>query len=302
MTSKKSEAKRLVIFLLLAFALDWIPMIIFNTIFGYEQWFESDHFPIFAALVGYGPALANIITRKITKEGWHNSLLHIRLKGNIRYYVAALVIPGLYGLISGILITSLYGNWDFSQIVSRLSLKSDLGSILLIYSGGPLFVYSTFGEEFGWRGYMNQKMEPLLGTAGTCIAGGVIWGIWHAPLTIQGHNFGSDYPGYPYLGIILMCLHCLSEGTILMWLTKKTGSVYPAALLHAMNNCGGALTSDLLTTGVPDNFLSQMSLVKQFSVQTAGEALIAMICLILMITDGKKKKECINSAAVSGQA
>ena len=35
---------------------------------------------------------------------------------------------------------------------------------------------------------MNQKMEPLLGTVGTCIVGGIVWGLWHLPMDIAGCN------------------------------------------------------------------------------------------------------------------
>ena len=49
-----------------------------------------------------------------------------------------------------------------------------------MFAMAPLFAWNTFGEEFGWRAYMNQKMEPLLGTTGTVIVGGIIWGVWHA--------------------------------------------------------------------------------------------------------------------------
>ncbi len=83
MTNKKLEAKRLVIFLLLAFGISWIPAIIFNNVFGFHEWFETNKMPALFWAIGFGPALANIITRKITKEGWHDSMLHLNLKGNV---------------------------------------------------------------------------------------------------------------------------------------------------------------------------------------------------------------------------
>jgi membrane protease YdiL (CAAX protease family) len=45
-----------------------------------------------------------------------------------------------------------------------------------------------------------------------------------------------DYPGFPYVGIIVMCLFCTVLGTILMYVTVKTNSVWPAAFMHAVNN------------------------------------------------------------------
>lgn len=87
MTNKKLELKRLIIFLLLAFGISWVPAIIMNCAVGYHEWFETCKMPFFALIVGFGPALANVITRKLTHEGWHESMLHLNLKGNIKYYL-----------------------------------------------------------------------------------------------------------------------------------------------------------------------------------------------------------------------
>ena len=93
----------------------------------------------------------------------------------------------------------------------------------------------------------------LLGTAGTVLAGGILWGVWHAPLTAAGHNFGLDYAGYPYTGILAMAVICTVNGAILMWLTKRTDSVYPAAIYHACNNNGSQLIGlILLLNGIPE--------------------------------------------------
>ena len=145
--------------------------------------------------------------------------------------------------------------------------------------------FNTFGEEFGWRGYMNQKMEPLLGTTGTIIVGGIIWGLWHAVLTVEGHNFGTDYEGYPYLGIIYMCISCTFTGVFLMWLTKKTNSVYPAAIFHAMNNSGGFSISNLFISGVPQDY--SISISEQMILDIPFY-IAAVIIYVFMMRDRKK--------------
>lgn len=96
--------------------------------------------------------------------------------------------------------------------------------------------FAALGEEGGWRGYMMPKLINLVGMKRAIPIGGIIWGLWHAPLTCAGHNFGTDYPGFPYLGILLMCIFCTALGVILTFLTVKSGSIWPAALMHAVNN------------------------------------------------------------------
>lgn len=286
MTNKKLEAKRLGIFLLFAFTLSWIPAIIFNRIFGYHEWFETNKMPILFWCVGYGPALANVITRKLTHEGWHDSMLHLRLKGNMKYYLLAVILVSLMSIPQGVLATLLYGDGDWSELGTQFTWQEFVSSLMLVLTTSPLIAFNTFGEEFGWRGYMNQKMEPLIGTAGTIFVGGIIWGVWHAELTVAGHNFGTDYAGYPYLGIITMCILCMFWGMVLMWLTKKTGSVYPAAIFHAMLNNGGSITSKLFLSGISEDFTPT---IRQQLILSFPTFVICFVFLILMLRDKSKQ-------------
>lgn len=288
MTDKKTELKRLLIFLFFAFALSWIPAIIFNKTLGYHEWFETYRYPITFWFVGYGPALANIITRKITHEGWEDSMLHLKLKENLKYYIIAVLIVSVLSIPQGVIITSVYGNW--AEFGKSMPLQESVSSLFTIFAIAPLMAFNTFGEEFGWRGYMNQKMEPLIGTTGTVIVGGIIWGLWHAELTVAGHNFGTDYPGYPYLGIFAMCVSCTFQGIGLMWLTKKTGSVYPAAIMHAMNNFGGSITGQLLISGVPEDLTLS---IPQMLLTEIPSYIAYTVLLILMIRDNKTEGQKI---------
>lgn len=288
MTNKKTELKRLLIFLFFAFALSWIPAIIFNKVLGYHEWFETYRYPITFWFVGYGPALANIITRKITHEGWKDSMLHLKLKENLKYYIIAVLIVSVLSIPQGVIITSVYGNW--SEFGKSMPLQESVSSLFTIFAIAPLMAFNTFGEEFGWRGYMNQKMEPLIGTTGTVIVGGIIWGLWHAELTVAGHNFGTDYLGYPYLGMFAMCVSCTFQGIGLMWLTKKTGSVYPAAIMHAMNNFGGSITGQLLISGVPEDFTLS---IPQMLLTEIPSYIAYTVLLILMIRDNKTEGQKI---------
>ena len=70
---------------------------------------------------------------------------------------------------------------------------------------------------------------------------GIIWGLWHAPLTVMGHNYGVGYQGYPVTGILAMCVFCTVIGIILSYVTIKTGSCIPAVIGHAvLNGLSGA--------------------------------------------------------------
>ena len=114
----------------------------------------------------------------------------------------------------------------------------------------------TFGEEFGWRGYLQPKLMPLGGRKAMLLMG-VIWGMWHWPLTIQGHNYGLEYSGYPWAGMLMMLVFTTALGTFLGWVTLRSGSVWPAVIGHAAINGMGALPA-LFTLGQPNMLLGPM--------------------------------------------
>jgi membrane protease YdiL (CAAX protease family) len=78
-----------------------------------------------------------------------------------------------------------------------------LGAVLLAQSltvGVLVTTVPTFGEEFGWTGYLLPRLLPL-GRWRAALLYGVAWGLWHAPVIVGGHN----YPGHPVAGVLAMC-------------------------------------------------------------------------------------------------
>lgn len=239
MKHKSADIKRIVIFLLLSFSIAWIPWTIMNSRYGLHEWFTGENQYVFlwvTLISGGAPAIATILTRIITKEGAADGLLRLKLKGNLKYYVLALLLPLAVGLIRSMIAR----NMEFAE---KPTLSGWMTASYLMQAIWLTLVmaFNTFGEEYGWRGYLYPKLEAVAGRPAALIAGGIIWGLWHAPLTVQGHNFGTDYPGFPYTGILLMCGSCVIMGIFFHWLTLKTGSIYPASIAHSTTNNGASL-------------------------------------------------------------
>ena len=239
MNNRSADIKRIVIYLLLSFSLAWIPWIIMNSRYDFFEWFTGEkQYPFLwlMLLSGGAPAIATFLTRLMTKEGIADDLLRLKLKGHLKYYVLAVLLPVAVGLLRCILIQQMHLGAE-----AELS-GLQTASILMQAITMPLpAAFNTFGEEYGWRGYLYPKLESVGNRPLAIIAGGIIWGVWHAPLTVKGHNFGTDYPGFPYVGILLMCGFCVVLGIFLYWLTQKTGSVYPASIAHSVTNNGAAM-------------------------------------------------------------
>jgi len=97
------------------------------------------------------------------------------------------------------------------------------------------------GEELGWRGYLLPKLRSFFSDRTALVVSGAIWGIWHLPVIVMGHNYGTGYAGYPWLGILAMVVFCIIFGTIEGYVAIKLESVIPAAMIHSVLNAGAGL-------------------------------------------------------------
>jgi membrane protease YdiL (CAAX protease family) len=61
---------------------------------------------------------------------------------------------------------------------------------------------------------------------------GFIWGIWHMPLILMGHN----YPQHPRAGVFMMIVFCILLTPILQYITIKSKSIFAAAVAHGTLN------------------------------------------------------------------
>lgn len=242
MSNKALTIRSIVIFCVLAFLPLCVITPILNAHYG-ELLFLSPNASVGTYLFGIlgmmSPALAALLTRLITNEGMKNSFLALNIKGNGKYYAASVLVVLGEVAVSAVLLCAFYLNsMSFGEIFPAEGLSDKVPIMLFQISYSIIVFFPAFGEEWGWRGYLMPKLCEVMSKPAAVVTGGIIWGLWHAPLTISGHNFGVDYPLYPWLGILLMCITCTAENAFLTLLTERTGSIYPASFFHMVsNNC-----------------------------------------------------------------
>ena len=166
--------------------------------------------------------------------------------GKLWYYITfGLSLAAIYAVMTGL--NALFGLGqpvDVGQMLAQAAggQATEVAAIpdwlLLVIVGvqavvlGPVLALPiAFGEEYGWRGYLQGELIRLGKVRGILLVG-VIWGLWHAPIIAMGHN----YPGYPVLGIFLMTLYTIALGFLFSYAVLKSGSVWLAAFLHGLNN------------------------------------------------------------------
>ncbi|MEU1877079.1 CPBP family intramembrane glutamic endopeptidase [Streptosporangium sp. NPDC020072] len=141
---------------------------------------------------------------------------------------------------------------------------------LAVFLAPLVNVIPAFGEEWGWRGWLLPRLMPL-GTWRAILVSGVIWGAWHAPLTLRGYN-------YPELGAWaapFFVVFCVAFGALLGWLRLRSGSVWPAAVGHGALNASGTLILLVADAAHPPN------LVVAGITGLVGSALVAVLSLLL---------------------
>jgi membrane protease YdiL (CAAX protease family) len=197
-------------------------------------------------MIVFAPALGNIATRLITREGWSNTFLRPNLRHGWRLYLAACILPLVAIFLGGAIYFLLFpGKLDLSMGLARETGKISATDTLATVMGRELlgglvtvlyYTFLTWGEEFGWRAYLLPKLMPL-GARKAVLLVGAVWGMWHWPMIyFTGFQYGRDYWGAPVSGFLLFVLIILSPSVVFSWLTLRTGSVWPASIAHAVHN------------------------------------------------------------------
>jgi membrane protease YdiL (CAAX protease family) len=113
--------------------------------------------------------------------------------------------------------------WVIAAAFAYISLVNLLPSMLL-----------SLGEEIGWRGFLVPELTKSIGFGRASLFSGLIWAAWHLP-GILGGSYGAH--GTPKL-YQLACFSAMviSSGVILAFLRMKSGSIWPAVIMHATHN------------------------------------------------------------------
>jgi membrane protease YdiL (CAAX protease family) len=237
----KTLGPAIVLYLAFSFVPVWAAS--FYMLFGHQP-VSSTMTVIFASFM-FMPALSSILTRWILHEGFHNLFLRPHFRGNWGKYVLSILIPP--ALVFGgaalyfLCVPSMF-DAEFSTLASMGVARDRVLTVLVLQlAQGVLLapfinLIPCLGEELGWRGYLLPRLLERVSPRVAVLITGTIWGIWHAPMIALGHNFGLNYVGYPWLGILLMTLFCIGFGSFIAALTIKTQSAIPAALSHASIN------------------------------------------------------------------
>ncbi|MCJ9429785.1 CPBP family intramembrane glutamic endopeptidase [Kordiimonas marina] len=197
----------------------------------------------YIALLMWAPGLAALLSCRVM--GVKTASLGWRW-GNPRWTVAGYLLPVIYGVIAYGLIWQLglggMGNTGFVVDLGRylgLSGWSDgatlaFGIAILATVGMIWHVATALGEEIGWRGFLMPQLMRVMPFPLAALVTGLVWSLWHVPLIYYTtYNAG---PVNLNLQMAYFTLLTVGLSFIMGYLRLRSGSLWPAAVLHAAHN------------------------------------------------------------------
>ena len=232
--------KKIWTFLAICFGISYAAAALFHFLGGS---YDSPWGMLFASCYMLVPMVSVILTQLICKERVFSGC-GISFKVDKWWFVAWLVMPVfcLLAMFASALIPGVELTTEGELLQQSLE-KMPVGPwgvlgitvVSGLVAGATVNAVFAFGEEVAWRGFLHGCLADCSLLKKSLIIG-FIWGIWHAPLILMGHN----YPDHPVAGVGMMVLFCMLLTPVFIRFKEKSGSVMVAAIAHGtINACAG---------------------------------------------------------------
>jgi membrane protease YdiL (CAAX protease family) len=244
------KAEKTVIFIGLTFFLNYLLVILYFALGG--KWVMPGSLIVATAYM-FIPMVVAIIVQKVMYKELVRGPLGISFKIN-RWFLVAWFLPTVIAFVTlavSLLIPGVKYSPEMAGIFEKFEsvltpeqlqqMKTQvtafpvhpiwIGLLQGLIAGITINAIAGFGEELGWRGFL-QKELSYLGFWKSSIVIGLIWGVWHAPIILQGHN----YPEHPQVGVLMMIGFTLLISPIFSYIRLKAKSVIAAAIIHGSLN------------------------------------------------------------------
>jgi uncharacterized protein len=204
--------------------------------------------PNLVLLLMWTPALSSAVARLALREGIRDISFRFGGKIGLRSMGIAVLMPLIVGtlaygiawsigLVGFSAITPSPQELAMSPAAARLAALEPISRFLAsVALGATVFTaYGclwTAGEEIGWRGYMLTRLVTA-GVPQPLFVSGLIWAVWHFPLILSGaYASGAN----PFLSAGLFTIMVIGSALVAGVLRLRSGSVWPAIVLHSAWN------------------------------------------------------------------
>ena len=208
------------------------------------------------AIMMFVPLLGVLLSgHTLSGMGWKP-----RLRGMVKMLLAAWFLPAILTTIGAVLYFIVFpGHFDVSgeyistiagsEMLEQLKAQGLTYPLSIMISVVGCLTYAplvnmvlALGEEAGWRGFLYPQLKAKFGKRQGWLIGGVIWGMWHWPVIwLIGYEYGTDYVGFPVVGMLVFCIFTTAAGIICDWLYENTECIWIPSLFHGAFNAAGTV-------------------------------------------------------------
>jgi len=143
-----------------------------------------------------------------------------------------------------------------------------MGTIVYVRSG----LLSSFGEELGWRGFLFPELHRMTSFTTASLISGVVWALFHLPVMLF-----SDYNSTAPIAfqVVVFFISAIANTFVYNWLRAKSGSVWPAVLLHASHN--------VFVSNVYDPLMARYPLTDFFVTEFGAGLMVVSVLMALYV-------------------
>lgn len=271
-------------FLALAFGISWAgALVLYVARIGFDTLVGT---VLLVVAFMWGPAIAAIVVARRRGQSVRKGCGLVR--GCLRWLPGAWLLP--VGLLVatvavGAVLPGVSGTTDYATyfLESGLSeadaevmveileaLPIPAAAVLVLQAlvvGATVNALAAAGEELGWRRLLLSEIADLEFWPVSLFTG-VVWGLWHAPIIVQGYNF----PESPVVGVAVMTVATVALAPIYTYVTVRARTVLAPTILHGTYNAVGGLAL-LYLAGAPNLVIAPVGLAG-----IVGALLVVVAC------------------------
>lgn len=140
--------------------------------------------------------------------------------------------------IANLLISS-FAEGNIQAFLGLLNTPMFWMSLISLFVSFFLVFSAFFGEEYGWRYFLQPILQEHFGMRKGVLILGVLWGLWHLPL-----NLFYYAPDSRLQSLAGQLVTCIAISIFLAFAYMKTDNIWIPVILHFVNNNVAGLISN----------------------------------------------------------
>ena len=232
--------------------------------------------PVFTCIATLGPFFGCFLTHRLETGNWR--AVHL-LPRSLLQWLWLLMGPLLLLVTYFVVYPALISKGSPAQWHWQPAVLTGLWVPMFNYNllGGPLF------EEFGWRGFLQARLQQIMPSWIAAICVGILWSTWHAPLFFATWSSASPLTYVLIvigLALLIACAFNASGGAVLV-----------AIMMHSAFNASSRFLDPFLRDTPTHEYPSGEMFI--------AFAFLATAALVVLLTRGRLRLGANQSTSIT---